>query len=276
MHQVFISYSTKDQVQAETVRNVLEGNDIPCWMAPRDIPGGSNYTKEIPIAIRDCQVFVLILSQHSQNSPWVLKELDSAVNHAKVILPFMLENCQLNDEFNFLLTGAQRYEAYRRKAESLEALICRIRAITGETTDSTSIPTPPAVPEPQPEQKDLYLGLARCPACGSSDLTVVQKKMGAFSTSERFLRALPFIAAFPCGFMAVCAVSIVLAFLPINSSMQGTIFTVFFLAGIATSIIGGGRMANEQIRRRRIRKGWIPEPFCCTECQKKFLVKKNR
>ena len=111
MHTVFISYSTKDTAQAETVRNVLESNAIPCWMAPRDIPGGSNYTKEIPIAIRGCQVFVLILSENSQNSHWVLKELDAAVNAGKVILPFMLEDCQLNGECNFLLTGAQRYSA---------------------------------------------------------------------------------------------------------------------------------------------------------------------
>ena len=67
MKEVFISYSTKDQIQAETVRDILEKNAIPCWMAPRDIPGGSNYTKEIPIAIRNCKVFVLILSEIAPN-----------------------------------------------------------------------------------------------------------------------------------------------------------------------------------------------------------------
>ena len=107
MKEIFISYSSNDLPQAETVRNVLEKNGLSCWMAPRDIPGGSNYTKEIPIAIRNCKIFVLILSKSAQNSHWVLKELDSAVNCGKVILPFMLEDCALNDEFNFLLTGAQ-------------------------------------------------------------------------------------------------------------------------------------------------------------------------
>ena len=108
MHEVFISYSSKDMAQAENVRNILEQNGIPCWMAPRDIPGGSNYTKEIPVAIRGCQVFVLILSQNAQNSHWVLKEVDAAVNNNKVIIPDMLEDIELNDEFNFLLTGVQR------------------------------------------------------------------------------------------------------------------------------------------------------------------------
>ena len=75
MKEVFISYSTVDAVQAETVRNVLEKNGLSCWMAPRDIPGGSNYTKEIPIAIRNCKVFVLILCDGFDNaSIWNTKE----------------------------------------------------------------------------------------------------------------------------------------------------------------------------------------------------------
>ena len=32
MHDIFISYSTKDQLQAETVRDILEKNGIACWM----------------------------------------------------------------------------------------------------------------------------------------------------------------------------------------------------------------------------------------------------
>lgn len=167
MHDVFISYSTKDMAQAETVRNVLEENGIPCWMAPRDIPGGSNYAREIPVAIRNCQVFVLILSENAQTSNWVIKELDSAVNCGKVILPFMLEDCPLNDEFNFLLTGAQRYAAYQKKAEVLNTLVSRIRAITGpapeepktEVTAPAPVQAPPAEPktpapkaEPAPAQ----------------------------------------------------------------------------------------------------------------------------
>ncbi len=146
MHDVFISYSTKDMTQAEMVRDVLEKNGIPCWMAPRDIPGGSNYAREIPVAIKGCQVFVLILSENAQSSNWVIKELDSAVNCGKVILPFMLEDCPLSDEFNFLLTGAQRYAAYQKKAEVLNTLVSRIKAITGPAPEEPKAEVPVEVP----------------------------------------------------------------------------------------------------------------------------------
>lgn len=149
MHEVFISYSTKDMLQAETVRDVLEKNGIPCWMAPRDIPGGSNYAREIPVAIRACQVFVLVMSENAQASNWVVKELDNAVNCGKIIMPLMLEDCPLNDEFNFLLTGAQRYAAYQKRAEVLNLLVERIKAVRKPKAE----PVPREEAEPQPPVK---------------------------------------------------------------------------------------------------------------------------
>ena len=128
---VFISYSSKEMDEASMVEAVLEKNGIACWMAPQSIPGGSNYAKEIPVAIKQCKVFLLILSEQAQNSIWVLKELDKAINEKKLILPLMIEDCILIDEFDFFLTGAQRYEAFKRKEEVLKELVVRIKAIVG-------------------------------------------------------------------------------------------------------------------------------------------------
>ena len=275
MHDIFISYSTKDQVQAETVRNVLENNGIPCWMAPRDIPGGSNYTKEIPIAIRSCQVFVLILSQNSQNSHWVLKELDSAVNCGKVILPFMLEDCQLNDEFNFLLTGAQRYAAYQKKADALEALISRIRAVTG---NADSQPVRPAAPAPAPaaapehQEEQTYLGLTRCPACGSGDLVELTKKIGRFTFGEKLTALIAPVAAIVGALVLMVLVNFVLVFLPVTGDVYMTADLLSILAGLVGGWILGGRMAREWVRRQRVRKHICQHPFRCVACRKEFLA----
>lgn len=149
MHDVFISYSTMDIVPAEKIRDILEQNKIPCWMAPRDIPSGSNYAKEIPVAIRECKVFLLILSANAQSSNWVVKELDNAVNAGKIIIPLMLEDCPLNDEFNFLLTGAQRYTSYRRSEETLKMLIKQIQAITGIESQTETKPEKEEGPGPE-------------------------------------------------------------------------------------------------------------------------------
>ena len=142
MHSVFISYSTKDMKTARMVHSILEKNRIQCWMAPEDIPSGSNYAREIPQAIRSCKVFLLILSDNAQKSNWVVKELDNAVTLGKVIIPLVLEECPLNDEFNFLLTGTQRYTAYRKSEETLETLIKQIWEVAGikPPEEETAVP----------------------------------------------------------------------------------------------------------------------------------------
>lgn len=129
MHDVFISYSSKNQFDADLVKQVLQSNGIRCWMAPDDIPSGENYAKSIPAAIEGCRIFVLLLSGVAQMSPWVSKELDLAVNGLKVIIPFVLEECELLDEFNFYLIGTQRLNAYKKKSDALQLLVRRTQAL---------------------------------------------------------------------------------------------------------------------------------------------------
>ncbi len=129
--QVFISYKSEEFDEANWVKTVLETNGISCWMAPMCITGGSSYAVEIPQAIRNCKVFVLILSEKSQMSKWVPREVDQAINENKIIMPFMLENCKLKDDFNFYLTNVQRYAAYESKVNAIEKMLREIKAILG-------------------------------------------------------------------------------------------------------------------------------------------------
>ncbi len=130
-YDVFISYKAEEYAQASWVKSVLEENKLTCWMAPSSIPGGSSYADEIENAIKYCEVFVLILSEKAQGSMWIKKELDMALNSAKVILPFMIENCQLQKAFNFYLTDVQRYDAFSDKASAMQAMIERINSVLG-------------------------------------------------------------------------------------------------------------------------------------------------
>lgn len=130
--EVFISYKSDEFDDANWVRSILEQNGISCWMAPSCIPGGSNYAEEIPKAIKGCKVFVLILSQKSQESKWVPKEIDQAINEGKIIMPFMIENCSLKDDFNFYLSNIQRYYAYENKVSAIRTMIAEICAVLGK------------------------------------------------------------------------------------------------------------------------------------------------
>lgn len=124
---VFISYSSKEHDRVNMIRMVLEKNGIICWMAPQDIPFGSSYANEIPVAIKKCTVFLLMISRKSQQSQWVPKEASIALSLKKIVIPFVMENCELTESFNFFLTDVQRYNAYEQQSESMSLLIDRIK-----------------------------------------------------------------------------------------------------------------------------------------------------
>jgi len=104
---VFISYSTKNQSDADAMRQLLINNGIHTWMAPGDIPAGSKYAQVISKAVKNCACFVLLLSENAQNSVWVAKETERAVNYRKPIIPVQIEEFKLNEEFEMYISTDQ-------------------------------------------------------------------------------------------------------------------------------------------------------------------------
>ena len=87
-HDVFISYLTLDKPISDAVCAALEGHGIRCWVAPRDITPGQDWSDAIIDAFADCRVCLLILSTASNQSDQVKREFQNAVSEAKPILPF--------------------------------------------------------------------------------------------------------------------------------------------------------------------------------------------
>lgn len=114
MSYAFISYSTKEQSSADAMKKLLEKQGIPTWMAPGDIPAGYKYAQVINRAVKECSCFILMLSDNSQNSVWVAKEVERAINYHKPIIPVQLEDLVLNDEFELYISADQR-NIYKQK-----------------------------------------------------------------------------------------------------------------------------------------------------------------
>lgn len=107
----FISYSTKDVLFVNNLTDLLKSCQISYWKAPEMIPAGSNYAKEIPQAIQECELFILVLSESSQESIWVEKEIDTAIRYRKTIIPIRIDNVVLNEMYSFYLNNVQFVEA---------------------------------------------------------------------------------------------------------------------------------------------------------------------
>jgi hypothetical protein len=72
---VYISYSWEDNMIAEKICSELEAGGIRCWIAPRDVLPGMNFTNEIVNAIDNSSIMVVVFSSHSNESPHVTREI---------------------------------------------------------------------------------------------------------------------------------------------------------------------------------------------------------
>jgi hypothetical protein len=111
-HQVFISYSKPDQMIAKDLCSYLEAQNIPCWIAPRDVLPGSNFPGSIIEAIDESRVVVLIFSKSSDNSPHVIRELTRAVTRNLLILPFRIEDILPTKNMDYLINTPQWFDAF--------------------------------------------------------------------------------------------------------------------------------------------------------------------
>src|SRR5215831_12553490 len=138
-HDVFVSYSAADRAPALSVVEGLESRGIRCWVAPRDIPAGSEYGEEIVEAIKGCSVLVLIFSAQANSSPHVRREVERAVSARRAILPFRVEDITPTGAMEYALGNTHWLDAFTPPLEPhIAALATTVQRILGRgaTRDS--------------------------------------------------------------------------------------------------------------------------------------------
>jgi TIR domain-containing protein len=91
-YDVFVSYSHPDKAAADAACATLEQAGIRCWIAPRDIVPGTDWSESIINAIAGAKLMVLIFSQHANVSPQIKREVERAVNKGLPIIPVRIED----------------------------------------------------------------------------------------------------------------------------------------------------------------------------------------
>jgi hypothetical protein len=145
-HDVFISHSHKDKQIADAICTNLEVAGVRCWIAPRDIGPGEQWPEAIAREIPQSRVMVMIFSTDSNNSDQVYRELFIAAENKVVIIPFKIEEVELNPRIGFLLAGTHWLDAISPPIqEQVNILVTRVKSILG--------PTPPPPPKPEPARR---------------------------------------------------------------------------------------------------------------------------
>ena len=133
MGYAFISYSSKNYDDARAMHKILTDRGIQVWMAPGDIPPGSNYAGVLTQAIRNSECLVLLLTAESQNSDHVDIELGRALSYKKPIIPIALDAITLSDSFEYYLGNKQIIPVKQISEDNKELLktIDQIALLTG-------------------------------------------------------------------------------------------------------------------------------------------------
>jgi protein-histidine pros-kinase len=115
---VFISHSNKDKTIAEAICHQLEANGIRCWIAPRDIQFGSDWTEGIMHGISSCKVFVLVFSDSANTSDHVRREVAKAFSLGLAVIPFRTEDVAPNRSLSYFLETVHWLDAFPSPTES--------------------------------------------------------------------------------------------------------------------------------------------------------------
>jgi TIR domain/Pentapeptide repeats (8 copies) len=85
-----LSYSNKDELFAKRLHNDLQQEGVRCWFAAEDMHIGDKIKYGIDEALRLYDKLVLILSEHSLQSDWVVDEVEKALSRETQSIPNVL------------------------------------------------------------------------------------------------------------------------------------------------------------------------------------------
>ncbi len=96
-HEVFLSYSRRDEEPMRRVKVSLRDANLRVWVDEEGLePGTRSWRRAVQEAIDRAGCVVVILSPHAKQSEWVEAELDYAESQKKTIFPVIISGNKSN------------------------------------------------------------------------------------------------------------------------------------------------------------------------------------
>jgi hypothetical protein len=145
----FISYSRANKDFATRLAKGLRSAGYPIWFDLMDIPTGARWDDTVEKALRECSIFMIILTPASIASENVKDEIGYAIDHGKRILPVLLESCEVPlrlRRFQYVDFTAKSFEdGFNSARDLLGGLVERSPVVTtgGNSNIETQITSKP-------------------------------------------------------------------------------------------------------------------------------------
>lgn len=128
-HDVFISYSRKDQVIVDEICRLFDSNSISYWLDTKKLHMGSEFMADIVDAIENSSITLFISSSNSNNSIYTAKEVALAFNSGKYIIPYKIDNSAFSKKLQFVMTDLNCINAIPYSSQKAIELVKDIKSL---------------------------------------------------------------------------------------------------------------------------------------------------
>ena len=138
MAQVFISYAKKDYIAADgsavpgnvvdKIIGAFKREGITYWLDREQLAGGDTYAARITRNIKECDVFLFLSTEAANSSEWTRREIGTAVQFGKRIIPVRLDASSYDDAVSLYLSSVQ-YVDWMELGEktALERIVAQVK-----------------------------------------------------------------------------------------------------------------------------------------------------
>lgn len=148
---VFISHGSENSDEANALCAFIEAKGVKCWIAPRDVRPGIDYSEELQSAIEDAAAFVVLVTDHANKSPYVRAETEMAFSCHKPIFPVRHEDIKPAAGLALFLKIRHWTNAFgTQRDQAMERLALELQTVVGVSIPPTATPPAPTIPPPAP------------------------------------------------------------------------------------------------------------------------------
>lgn len=136
-YDVFISYSRKDYVDdkkniipdnvVSRIKESLSDAGITYWFDEEGINYGNNFVDKIVSNIEKSHIFLFLATENSNNSRWTCKEIASADELGKYIIPVRVDNTPYNKQVLFRIADISYIDYFNNPERGIRELLDAIK-----------------------------------------------------------------------------------------------------------------------------------------------------
>jgi beta-lactam-binding protein with PASTA domain len=198
-HDVLISYSSHDKLQADAICNRLESQGIRCWIAPRDVPVGTEYADSIVQAIESAKAMVLVYSRNADKSEQVKREVERAVSQSIHIMPVRIEDGEMSKSFEYYVGSIHWLDAITPPLEDhIDKLAHSLKALLEGDSNTPSTA----------DSREAASASQQAPAPPSPEVTPTPPSQPALAASQPGSRRTAMIVAAAAVLLAIAGIAV--------------------------------------------------------------------